>query len=201
MVNAARRRGHAGVRVCGRDETTANFGVEEFATDLSRTHQLTVKNDGTSPVTFNVSVTNKAGSPHTVTVNRSTDHGAAAWPDDLPRHDADGAGRQRRATRTRSAMSRASSRSRRVGGSNKGIDLKVPYYIVPRVSSNVAAALAIPKKSDTGVVAVTNQASPIGATADFYAWGLEDVNDKLGRFDVRAAGVQSFSDWHDRCSR
>jgi hypothetical protein len=77
---------------------------------------------------------------------------------------------------------------------NKGIDLKVPYFLVPRVSSNVDAALALPKKSTTGVVAVTNQHSPIPATADFYAWGLEDPREKLGRFDVHAAGVQSFDD-------
>src|SRR5262249_12352994 len=80
------------------------------------------------------------------------------------------------------------------GNNNKGIDLKVPYYVVPRVSSNVDAALALPKKSNTGVVAVTNQGSKIAATADFYALGLEDLNDKLGRVDVRAVGVQSFSD-------
>ena len=37
-----------------KDETTANFGLEEFKTDLSRTHSVTVRNDATTPVTFNV---------------------------------------------------------------------------------------------------------------------------------------------------
>ena len=34
-----------------KDETTANFGFEEFKTDLSRTRSVTVKNDATTPAT------------------------------------------------------------------------------------------------------------------------------------------------------
>jgi hypothetical protein len=41
-------------------------------------------------------------------------------------------------------------------------------------------------------MALTNQGSPIAATADFYAWGLLDQKDGLGRVDLYAAGAQSF---------
>jgi len=192
MVNVAKAVGTQAYAYADKDETTANFGVEEFSTDLSRTHDLNVKNDGNTPVTFNVSVANKAGSPHSVSLSRSS----ITVP---PKGEA-----CLELTLTLPAATAGNSDAFRdvaglivftpVGGSNKGIDLKVPYYLVPRVSSNVSAALALPKKSDTGVVAVTNQASPIAATADFYAWGLEGTNDQLGRFDVRAVGAQSWDD-------
>jgi hypothetical protein len=75
--------------------------------------------------------------------------------------------------------------------SNHGYSLRVPYYLVPRVSANVDAKLALKNKATQGVVALTNQGSPITASADFYAWGLQDQNNGLGRFDLHAAGVQS----------
>src|SRR5262249_40678026 len=76
--------------------------------------------------------------------------------------------------------------------SNHGYTLRVPYYLVPRVTANVDAKLSLKAKAVQGVVALTNQGSPITASADFYAWGLLGQNDGLGRFDLHAAGVQSF---------
>jgi hypothetical protein len=54
-----------------------------------------------------------------------------------------------------------------------------------------ANLLILNKKSTQGLVALTNFLSPIPATADFYAWGLQDRNDRLGSLDLHAAGVQS----------
>src|SRR6185436_4508550 len=191
MVNAASAVGTLAYAFADKDETTANFGVEEFSTDLSRTRCLTVKNDAFSPVTFNVSVERKAGSPHSVTLSASQitvpARGQATLDMTLtlPAATAGNSDAYRDAAGIVKFTPATSS-------SNKGIGLRVPYFLVPRVSANVDAALALPKKSTTGIVAVTNQGSPIAATADFYAWGLEDPKEKLGRFDVHAAGVQSF---------
>jgi minor extracellular serine protease Vpr len=191
MVNAAAAVGTMAYAFADRDETTANFGLEEFSTDLTGSKTVHVHNDATTPVTFNVAVQNKAGSPHTVTLSASQvtvpARGNATVDMNLT---------------LPAATAGNSDAFRDVAGlitftpttstANRGYSLKVPYYLVPRVSSNVDAALALPKKATTGVVAVTNQGSPIPATADFYAWGLEDNRDRLGRFDARAVGVQSF---------
>jgi len=80
-----------------------------------------------------------------------------------------------------------------VPSSNHGYTLRVPYYLVPRVSSNVDAKISIKAKDAQGVVSLTNRNSPIAGTADFYAWGLEDQKKEVdGRLDLHAAGVQTF---------
>jgi len=60
------------------------------------------------------------------------------------------------------------------------------------VSSNVSTSLALKHGATLGLATVKNQNAAIPGTADFYAWGLESRNDKLGRIDLRAAGAQSF---------
>jgi minor extracellular serine protease Vpr len=75
--------------------------------------------------------------------------------------------------------------------SNRGISLRVPYYLVPRASSNVNTNLSLKRRATLGVAKVQNRNGAVAGTADFYAWGLESPNDKLGRIDLRAAGVQS----------
>jgi subtilisin family serine protease len=191
MVSAPGAVGSLAYAFADRDETTANFGFEELSTNFSQTKAVHVHNDTTTPVTFNVSVQNKGGSPHNVTFSASQ----VTVP---PRGDAT----VDMTLTVPAATVGDSSAFRDVAGlvtftpttstGNRGYSLKVAYYLVPRVSANIESALALPKKSTTGVVAVTNQGSPIEATADFYAWGLEDHREALGRFDVRAVGVQSF---------
>jgi hypothetical protein len=82
--------------------------------------------------------------------------------------------------------------------SNRGIALRVPYYLVPRAASNVNTNFSIKRGATLGVANVKNAGSPIPATADFYAWGLESPNDRLGRIDLRAAGAQSFDGGGDQ---
>jgi minor extracellular serine protease Vpr len=83
--------------------------------------------------------------------------------------------------------------------SNRGIALKVPYFLVPRVSSNVATEM--PKLKGTipsAFATVSNDSAAIAATADFYAWGLSSPNAQLGTVDLRAAGVQAFDNGGDQ---
>src|SRR3954454_10239667 len=75
---------------------------------------------------------------------------------------------------------------------NRGIGMKLPYYLVPRVSSSVSTTVPrLRGPTLTANATVTNTSSPIAATADFYSWGLDSANDGLGRIDLRAAGVLS----------
>jgi hypothetical protein len=84
-----------------------------------------------------------------------------------------------------------------VGGSNGGVSLRVPYYLVPQAVSDVATRIDLPTLLKTGAATatVTNAAGAIPGNADWYAWGIWDKNDpKLGSNDVRAVGVQTLPD-------
>jgi subtilisin family serine protease len=193
LVNAAAAAGTLAYAFADADQTTLNFGLEQFKTDLSDHHAIHVRNDATTAVTFNVDVIRQSGSPHSVTTSdrqitiparseRSIDvtisvpAATAGNSDDF--RDVAGLITFTPATAT----------------DNRGFGLKVPYYLVPRVSSNVSTSL--PKiKGPTliGTATVSNKNGAIPATADFYAWGLDSPNAQLGRIDLRAAGVQSLS--------
>jgi minor extracellular serine protease Vpr len=196
FASAAAAVGTMAYAFADRDETTVNFGFDEFSTDFSKQRTIRLKNDGAA-ANFDVTVQNKQGSPHTVlvspthisvpkggtaqveltlTVPAATAGGSLANPpaDVDAFHDVAGL-----VTFTPSS------------GSNRGIALRVPYYLVPRPSANVSTNLTLKRRATIGVANVQNRNSAIAGTADFYAWGLESANDKLGRIDLRAAGVQA----------
>jgi hypothetical protein len=76
-------------------------------------------------------------------------------------------------------------------GSNSGIALRVPYYLVPQAVSSVSTKLA-DASFTTSTTATTTNGGPSAGTADWYAWGLTDGTDsRLGGNDLRAVGVQS----------
>src|SRR5262249_6275194 len=77
-------------------------------------------------------------------------------------------------------------------GSNRGIALRVPYYLVPRADSNVTTTLSLRKRATLGMANVQNRHSLVPGTAEFFAWGLEGKKNGLGPVDLRAAGVESF---------
>ena len=177
-----------------RQTTTLNFGVEQFRRDFTRSQPIHLRNDSKSDVVFDVAVTVPQGSPHTVALDRTQ-----VW---VPaRGDA-----QVEVTLTIPAATAGNSDAFRdvaglvtftpQPGMNGGYALRVPYYVVPRVSSNVSARLErdMTAGAPAGAVLLDNHDSPIAATADFYAWGLESRKaPKIGGpIDLRSAGVQSF---------
>jgi len=80
-------------------------------------------------------------------------------------------------------------------GANRSVALGVPYYAVPRVSANVSTALS--PLTDVppirfGLATITNAGGGIPGTANLFTWGLHGPNERHGRIDLRAAGVQAF---------
>jgi minor extracellular serine protease Vpr len=198
LVNAAAAVGTLAYAFADKDETTANFGFENFTADFASMRTIRVTNDGPA-ASFTVSFERQQGSPHTVSLSQTQinvpKNGTATVemrltipaatvggslpnpPGDLDAfHDVAGL----------IAFTPASA------SSNRGIALRVPYYVVPRATSNVSTNLSLKNRATLGVANVKNPNSAVPGTADFYAWGLESPNDKLGRIDVRAAGAQSF---------
>ena len=174
-----------------------NFGLEEIQRDFSGTKSITLRNFGTAPATFNVSQTRAAGSPHTLSLDRSV----VTVP---PRGSV-----EVRATLTVPVASVGASNGaglsfQEVAGiveftpanpaDNGGSTLRMPYYLVPRALSGVATAIGPLRGTTPSTVArVTNRQGAIAGDADFYAWGLFDRKEP-GRVsnDVRAVGAQSF---------
>ncbi|HEV7357888.1 MAG TPA: S8 family serine peptidase [Steroidobacteraceae bacterium] len=193
FVNAAGVVGTQAIAFADADETTMNFQMAELSSDFSKTQTITVKNDGPTPVSFAVTVERKAGSPHTVTLGTShitvgaRSHGSVDVTLQVPVATAGNSDTFRDVAGLVTFTPTTST-------SNHGYALRVPYYLVPRVTANVDAKLSLKNKATQGVVALTNQGSPIAATADFYAWGLQGQNNGLRQLDLHAAGVQSFPD-------
>ncbi len=196
-INAASAAGTLAYAFADRNATTLNFGLEQFKTDLSDHHAVHVRNDAATPVTFNVGVIQQQGSPHTVALSASriTVPARSEGSIDVT-------------VKVPAATAGNSDDFREVAGliaftpatatDNRGIGLKVPYYLVPRVSSNVSTSVPRLKGPTlTANATVSNKNSPITATADFYAWGLSNPDNQLGRIGLRAAGVQSINTGDD----
>ena len=176
-----------------------SFGFVELNHDYSKTQQIQVRNHGSSNATFNISQTNAAGSPHTVSFASSSVTVPAQGKVDLAVTlnvpvatvgDSLGSGLSFREVAGLVTLTPATS------ADNGNVALRVPYYLVPRALSNVQARLQanhVSAASPTTTAQVRNPNGPIAGTADFYAWGIDDKkNPHLASNDVRAVGVQSF---------
>jgi subtilisin family serine protease len=190
-INAAAAAGTLAYAFADRDQTTLNFGFQQLAADFSDHRLVHIRNDAAAAVTFNVAALHPQGSPHTVAPAASQITVAARSEATIDV-----------AITVPAATAGNSDDFRDVAGvltftpagtGNRGIALRVPYYLVPRVSSNIAVALdpvTVPDVFTT--VTMSNLGSPIPGTADFFAWGLSSTNERHGRIDLRAAGVQAF---------
>ena len=177
-----------------RRTTTLNFGVQEFSDNFRGAAPIVLQNDSRRDVVFAVGVTHQAGSPHKLSLNRTEVR--------VPAH---GTAQIEARLVIPAATAGDASAFRDVAGlvtftpaspsMNGGYALRVPYYIVPRVSSTVTAALESHRvgPSGSGSVLLENRFSAVAGTADFYAWGLESKKAPgiAGHVDLRAAGVQS----------
>ena len=176
-----------------------NFGFEELNKDFSKQRTLRLDNHGSSPATFNVSVANQAGSPHSVSV---TQGGIVGGPASTVTVQPGGATELHVTLNVPVATVGDSTAFREVAGmvtftpasgsDNSGVTLRVPYYLVPRALSTVSTSLSRFNASNQAVATIKNK-GPITGDADFYAWGLDDKGEKgKAANDIRSVGVQSF---------
>src|SRR4051812_5981260 len=202
--------GSAGTQVVataagGKFGTSLNFGFAELKDALRKTKEIKLSNNGSRDAIFTVAQANASGSPHTVSLSRTS-----------VRVPARGAATVGVTLSVPAATAGDSSAFNDVAGlielkpasaaDNGGITLRVPYYLVPRALSDVDTNLGrLSGTNPSAVATVTNKKGVIPGDADFYSWGLfasrldddgddgED-GDRTGKptHDVRAVGVQSF---------
>ena len=166
--------------------------------NYSAIRNIDVRNNGTTPVQFNVKVTQAGGVPHfvapfgpSITVPPQSDFllpikisvpvgtiGPADLADTINGYK-DVAGT---VTLTPTDLS-----------TNGGASLNVPYYLVPRARSLIQVSHNVPSLSNPNTtLTVSNGPAAIAGTADFYAWGLSGTPQGIPYADTRAVGVQSF---------
>jgi minor extracellular serine protease Vpr len=177
---------------------TLNFGFNEIDRDFSKTATVQLRNFSSSPQTFAVSDAVDQGSPHSVSFDNSTvtvgpnssrdvrvrlsvplsTAGGGSLPGFQPFSDVSGL-----VTFTP------------VSGSNNGVALRVPYYMVPQGVSHVSTRIDAKQIRRTGsTTATSSNRSPVDGSADWYAWGINSAKDKTlngSSADVRAVGASS----------
>jgi minor extracellular serine protease Vpr len=176
-----------------------NFGFAEFKNPYSRTLDVKLHNNGGATASFSVAQARASGRPHTLGLSASSVSvpagGDATVSVTLNVPD----------TTAGSSIGAGLSFNEVAGlveftpqgGSNSGVTLRVPYYLVPRAMSEVSTTVGA-FSGGSAVATVSNKAgaSRLG-TADFYAWGLSSPRSSDPANvsnDVRAVGVQSFPD-------
>jgi len=174
-----------------------NFGLAEIDRDFGKRKTIQLRNNGAKAATFSVAPVRPAGSPHTVTTDRTfvtvPAHGGAEIDVRLTVPVAtagasNGAGLSFREVAGLIELTPASA------GDNNGVTLRVPYYLVPRALSDVSTRIGrLTPRNPSTTATVRNDRGAIAGDADFYAWGLQGRKTP-GRVsnDVRAVGVQSF---------
>jgi subtilisin family serine protease len=176
------------------------FGYVPGTGDYSATKSFTLRNTGTSAVTYSLAAQadsvglrggNVSVSPTTVTVaaggtqdvSVTLSYSAAAFAA-LP-------------TMNTLALGNVVSSAGAVvatptAGSSQS--LRVPFMVVPRGLSNVAASVT--RTGNDAVATVENSGIHAG-DADVYAWGIHDGENGDAPMDIRDVGIQSFADGSD----
>jgi hypothetical protein len=169
-----------------------SFGFEELLRDFHGSKDLNIRNHGTTPIVFNVTSTKVGGAPHTLTLSRSTlavrgkDDASLRVSLDVPAASVGDASAYREVAGFVTLTPADASM-------NGGVSLRIPYYLVPRVRSEVLAFLNPPlsRSRPESEVRLLNPIGVISGNADFYAWGLSGKRQGIEFFDTRAVGVQS----------
>jgi subtilisin family serine protease len=191
LVQAAKATGTQAVALAEGDKfaVNVNYGFEELKKDFSKTRAIRVVNNGSAPVTFDLSVENPQGSPHTVSFNTTsvTVNAGASRSFNLRLDVPVGTVGNSDAFREVAGIVKLTP----AAGGNNGIALRVPYYLVPRALSDIQAGRT--SVTAAGVTASLSNKGAITGTYDGYAWGLEDRNESgKAANDIRTVGVQSF---------
>jgi minor extracellular serine protease Vpr len=181
-----------------------SFGFDESTGNYSESEEIEVENLGNSTVTFNVAAVMPQGSPHTITLEDTTVTVRAGRDQDVDfrlRVPVGTVGRTINPATGAALFHEVAGFIELTPASssmNNGVTLRVPYYLVPRANSNLRTDVddrSLSPSQPSSEVEVTNRGGGIAGDADFYAWGLEDRSERNVLFnDLRAVGVQSFSD-------
>jgi subtilisin family serine protease len=206
VVDARKAVDSAGVAITSNGSGTLSFGYEAMAAAYSESLPLTLRNTGTSAITYNLAaafngnvgltasfapsgpVTVPAGGSVTIQVTlQLTAAGVAA----LPSAETSNFGAL---VTARGAITATPTTT------GTGVyQLRVPFIVAPRGLSAIAAG---PKSAYTRSGSTFTANVPLNntgirsGTADVYAWGINDANDVSSfsddPMDIRAVGVQTF---------
>ena len=175
-----------------------NFGFQELSKDFSNTSTIQLRNNGSTPATFNVGEAAPSGVPHSVGFNKTSVTVPANGTAELGvtlNVPAATAGASNGSGLSFFEVAGLVEFTPASASDNHGVTLRVPYYLVPRPLSDVSTTIGkLSGNNPSTTATVTNKHGVIAGDADFYAWGLSDQKVKGGKSssDVRAVGVQSF---------
>ena len=194
----------AGTDGGGGYDVAVNFGFAELSSNFAGTKTVQVRNNGTSPATFNITSAGGAtSSPHTLGLGATSltvPAGGSATFDVTLTVPAATAGSSSGGLAFREVVGLIDL-TPATASDNSGVKLRVPYYMVPRSLSNVDTTLAstskkgLPEGAPVNTSAtLTNAGGARSGNGDFYAWGLADADEpSTSPADVRAVGVQNFA--------
>jgi hypothetical protein len=174
---------------------TLNFGYAELSSNYSQAKTITLRNFSNSSVRFDVGTALAAGQPHSVTTNKSQVTVPARGETTVKVTLAVPVATAGDSSAFQDVAGLVTFTP--VGGANRGVSLRVPYYLVPDATSNIETRIDARALGNTGsaVATVTNRNGATTGAADWYAWGLSDPRERsLGSNDVRAVGAQTFPD-------
>jgi len=170
-----------------------SFGFTEIGTaGFSQSKNVTINNHGATPLTFTTSIAQNAAftRAHTATPSAAT----VTVP-------AGGTATLGLTLSLTAAQAGDSAFFREVAGlltltpaagTNGGLALRVPYYLVPRALSNLDTTVSPPlaKTTASNTATVSNAGGAIASSADIFTWGIADPDESFGSNDVRAVGVR-----------
>jgi minor extracellular serine protease Vpr len=188
-----------------RDNGDLSFGFNELSRNFGQVGYVELKNFGNSPATFSISDALPAGSPHSTSFPSQVTvwgRSEANVPVRLSVPAATAGGAAQPCAGVTCAATPFSDVSGEItftpsGGSNNGVTLRVPYYMVPQAVSDVDLRSIndnqLRKTGHTFATVTNSFRAPTGGTADWYAWGIKDKRDHgLKSDDLKAVGAQSF---------
>ena len=196
---SARRGGNGMVQPFGATQTSViahaqdgtpsvSFGVAELTRDFSGNGYIVVENRGSTPASFTLSVVQGPGAAHTASVSPTSLTLAAHQSQTVDVRLAVPVATVGDSNAFHQVQGRVVMTP---GNGNNAVTLSVPYYLVPRARSLVAAQLA--GSGSALAVGLNNRSTAVTGTADFYAWGLRGSNSSITT-GLRAVGVQSLTD-------